>query len=140
MTRLTSPRHSYTERHKKYSSQPSPLPLGVPLICSLNHRLVVSTFMHIPPLDFHILHRFQFFLTHASDRPAFPEFTKSNPREAHPTLSNKLSSRKHKLSQVEGLGSLREVVLFGCIKIIELYFFPCLANKLIPCLCVVVLF
>jgi hypothetical protein len=72
-------------------------------------------------LHFHKLHRFWFCLKHASNRPAFQDFHKTNPIEARP--------REHKSSQVEKLGSLRELSLFICLRTAKLSCSPWLPSS-----------
>jgi hypothetical protein len=60
-------------------------------------------------LRFHRLHRFRFRLTHASNRPAFPDFPKISPKVGRSTLSTESTSRQHKSTHVELLGFLREL-------------------------------
>lgn len=101
-TRPTSPRHSYTDSSPGLSvATVSATTCRAPQACPRQQtsRLFVSAYFtnsgsasHMPPTD-----------------PCFPDFPKTNPREVRPTLSNESTSRQHKSSQVERLGSLRDL-------------------------------
>jgi hypothetical protein len=90
-------------------------------------------------LCFRGLHKFRFYLTHASNKPKFPDFLKTNPKEAHPTLSNESTSRQHKSSQVEQLGSSRELALFVYLGTAKLSCSPSSSTKLPSWLCALAL-
>jgi hypothetical protein len=76
--------------------------------CTLDPPLIAD----LLSLRFHRLHIFWFCFTHASNKIAFPEFSKRKPKEGFPTLSTESTSRKHKSSHVERLVSLRELAPF----------------------------
>jgi hypothetical protein len=61
-------------------------------------HLNVPSIADLLSLRFHILHKFWFFLTHASNRPMFPYFPKIGLKEDLPTLSTESTSRQHKSS------------------------------------------
>jgi hypothetical protein len=50
-------------------------------------------------------------------------------QEKLPTLSTESTSRQHKSSHVERLGSLRELTLFVCLRTAELSCSPCLPSS-----------
>jgi hypothetical protein len=103
MTHLTSPRHSYTDSsHQDSLSQhlsqllwctsnmPSTIDLSSLLYCKASHRpMVLSPSM--PP--------------QTCDKTS----PKLSQKEGFPNSSHKITSRKHKSSHVERLGSLREL-------------------------------
>jgi hypothetical protein len=111
-TRLTSPTHSYTDSHQDSPSQSSLQPPLLRLRRTLNHRLNISSFLQNLSLCFCRLHKYRFSLTNTFNIPPFPNFPKTIPRESFPNFSTESSSRQHKSSQVERLGSLREFLLF----------------------------
>jgi hypothetical protein len=101
---LTSPRHSYIDSshedssivttfatHAKHPKRVSTTDSPSLLCCKTSHKLVV-----LSPI-----------MPHSDLRQDFP---KLNPKEGHPNSVHKISSRKHKSSHVEQLGSLRELV------------------------------
>jgi hypothetical protein len=66
-------------------------------------------------LHFYRHHRFWFFLTHASNKTAFPDFPKIFPKEDFPTSTTESTSRKHKSFHVEKSFPLRDLSLLHLI-------------------------
>jgi hypothetical protein len=126
MTRLTSP-HQGTLIHRFVTKTLSRNILRNHLRCTSD----VPSTADLLSLRFRKLHRFQFCLTHASNRPAFPDLPKTNPRESRSTLSIELSSRNHK-SHVEQLGSLRDLTLYVCLRTTDLFLIS-LSSKFVFC-------
>jgi hypothetical protein len=84
-------------------------------------------------LCFHRLQIFWFYLKHSSNRTTFPNIPKTIPREDHRTFSTKSSSRWNTSSQVEQLGSLRELTFFIYRRTIEIFFLSFYSKYFLGC-------